>query len=300
MNSLGSPGLVVLFLGGAIVTWVAGTFLSKATDALDERLRLGEAMGGMILLAIAGSLPELAITVSAAASGNLGLAAGNLVGGIAVQTCVLVICDAVADRQTPLSYLVGSLVPVLEGVLVIAVCTTMLLGALLPPTVAIGHISPASIAIVAIWLGGLYILNRVRNAPRWDVHMPGSQPGRPHRWIRHPNAPVSFSSRSTLLVVFVFVAASVATLIVGVLIEVTGSLLADRVGINGVIFGATFISLATALPEISTGIVAVRLGDNQLAMGDIFGGNAFQLCLFLVADLVARKPLMPTIGMQNA
>ena len=302
MNSLalGFLGLLGIFVIGAIATWIAGIFLSKATDGLDERFGLGEAMGGMILLAIAGTLPELAITVSAAASGNLGLAAGNLVGGIAVQTCVLVICDAAADAKTPLSYLVGSLVPVLEGVLVVAVCTIMLLGALLPASVAIAHVSPASIAIVLTWLVGLYILNRVRNAPEWKVNMPGSRPGRLHRRIKHAKAPTSFSSRTTLFVVLVFTVASVVTLVAGVLLEVSGSMVANRVGINGVIFGATFMSVATALPEISTGIAAVRLNDNQLAMGDIFGGNAFQLCLFLVADLIAKKPLMPTIGVQNA
>ena len=57
---------------------------------------------------------------------------------------------------------------------------------------------------------------------------------------------------------------------------------------------------ATALPEISSGIAAVRLGDHALALGDIFGGNAFQLCLFLVADLVAGSPVLPTAGSQNA
>ena len=70
--------------------------LSKATDALDVRLGLGEELGGLLLLALAGSLPEVAITVSAAAGGHLGLAAGNLIGGIAVQTMVLLICDVVA------------------------------------------------------------------------------------------------------------------------------------------------------------------------------------------------------------
>jgi cation:H+ antiporter len=58
--------------------------------------------------------------------------------------------------------------------------------------------------------------------------------------------------------------------------------------------------LATALPEISSGIEAVRLGDHQLAIGDVFGGNAFQLCLFVVADLVAMKPTLPTTGAANA
>jgi cation:H+ antiporter len=35
-------------------------------------------------------------------------------------------------------------------------------------------------------------------------------------------------------------------------------------------------------------------------MGDILGGNAFQVCLFLVADLVAGKPVLPSAGNQNA
>jgi hypothetical protein len=54
--------------------------LAKATDLLDDRYGLGEALGGMILLSVAGSLPELAITISAAVAGNLGMAAGNLIG----------------------------------------------------------------------------------------------------------------------------------------------------------------------------------------------------------------------------
>ena len=51
-------------------------------------------------------------------------------------------------------------------------------------------------------------------------------------------------------------------------------LAADRAGVNGVIFGATALATATALPEINSGIAAVRLGDNALALGDIFCGNA--------------------------
>src|SRR5439155_15210424 len=88
--------LLLAFAAGAAATWVAGLYLSRSTDALDDRLRLGEAIGGLVFLAIAGSLPEAAITVSAALAGNLGLAFGNLIGGIATQTLVLVLCDAVS------------------------------------------------------------------------------------------------------------------------------------------------------------------------------------------------------------
>jgi hypothetical protein len=58
-------------------------------------------------------------------------------------------------------------------------------------------------------------------------------------------------------------------------------------------------SRRSALPEISSGIAAVRLGDNALAIGDVFGGNAFQVCLFLLADLVAGAPVLPTAGTLN-
>jgi cation:H+ antiporter len=128
VSGLDTPLLAVLFAGAAGVTWIAGIYLSKTTDALDVRFGLGEALGGLILLAITGSLPEIAITASAALSGHLDLAVGNLIGGVAVQTLVLVVLDAVSGPERPLSFRVGSLVPVLEALIVVVVLATALAG----------------------------------------------------------------------------------------------------------------------------------------------------------------------------
>jgi cation:H+ antiporter len=301
VTGLASPLLVLIFVLAAAATWIAGMALSNTTDALDARLGLGEELGGLLLLSVAGSLPELAITISAAAQGNLGLAAGNLIGGIAVQTMVLVICDIAVGPKRPLTFLVGALSPVLEGLLVTLVVSGVLMGALLKPSTAIGGVvSPASLGIVVIWTVGVYVINRVRKKPRWSVTMEGSRPGRRHHRDPHPTQPHPFASRTTAQVAGIFTGACVVTLGAGVALEMTGNTLADRAGVNGVVFGATILATATALPEISSGIAAVRLGDNALALGDIFGGNAFQLCLFLVADLVAGTPVLPTAGSQNA
>ena len=289
--------LVFVLASGA--TWVAGTELSKSTDEIDRRLGFGDAIGGMVLLAIAGSLPELAITITAARSDHLGLAAGNLIGGIATATMVLVVCDLFAAR--PLTYLVGSLVPVLEGLLVVLIVAIVLMGALLPKSEAIaGRFSPASLVIVVVWIAGVWVLNRTRSHPKWEVVMAGSQPGRPHRRVRHPTTDATRAQHSTQRVVTFFGVSAVVTLVAGVALEISGNELANRAGINGVVFGATFLAAATALPEISSGIEAVRLGDHQLAIGDVFGGNAFQLCLFVVADFFAAKPVLPTTGAANA
>jgi cation:H+ antiporter len=129
--------------------------------------------------------------------------------------------------------------------------------------------------------------------------MPGSKPGRRHhrepKPVLHP-----YAKASTARVAAIFLTACVVTLVAGVGLETTGNTLASRAGINGVIFGATILATATALPEISSGIAAVRLGDHALAVGDIFGGNAFQVCLFLLADLIAGSPVLPSAGRLNS
>ena len=58
MSSLGFGALLAIFLAAGAATWVAGLYLSKATDVLDDRFHLGEAVGGMLLLGLAGSLPS--------------------------------------------------------------------------------------------------------------------------------------------------------------------------------------------------------------------------------------------------
>lgn len=52
------------------------------------RLGLGSALGGLMLFAIATNLPEIAIVTAAAVSGNIGVAVGNILGGIAIQTVI--------------------------------------------------------------------------------------------------------------------------------------------------------------------------------------------------------------------
>ena len=166
MSSWGTPALLAVFLAAAIATWIAGLALSKTTDILDDRFKLGDAVGGVLLLGLAGSLPELAITASAAVSGNLSLAVGNLLGGIAMQTLVLVLLDATSRKKQPLTGLCD-LSPLFEALLVISVLLIALMGGLLPSSTALGPVSPASIGIVVFFVLGVFAINRARRKPAW-------------------------------------------------------------------------------------------------------------------------------------
>jgi cation:H+ antiporter len=292
VGGFSTPLLAVVFIAGAAATWFAGTFLSKSTDALDSRFGLGDDLGGLILLAITGTLPEIAITASAALSGHLDLAVGNLIGGVAVQTLVLVILDFAAGPRRPLSFMVGSLVPVIEALMVIVVLSTALAGAALPSSTNLFGASPTSYAVVILWVVGVWIVNRERKSPGWVGEAPEAAPGRRSHLESHPAGEHPYAKASTARVLMIFLAGALVTLAAGVVLQDSGSLLASRMGLQGAIFGATFLALATALPEISSGIAAVRLGDIQLAVGDILGGNSFQITLFLLADLLAGTPVI--------
>ena len=287
--SLGA--VLVVFAGAAVATWVAGLYLSKATDVLDDRFGLGDAVGGLLLLGLAGSLPELAITASAALSGDLSLATGNLLGGIAMQTLVLVFLDVTSKRKQPLSSLTVGPAPLLQAALVIVLVTLAIMGGFLPESTAIGPVSPMSLAIVAFFLLGVLAINRSRRRTAWQVA--GEAPPAAGEGENR------FKSSSTRTVVGLFGVASLITLVAGVALERTGNDLADDLGMNGVVFGATILAAVTALPEVSSGIQAVRLGAVGLAMSDIYGGNAVQLTFFLLADVLAGAPVLPQASAES-
>jgi cation:H+ antiporter len=292
MDSVATVPLILIFALAAMAIWTAGIRLSSSTDALDTRFKLGSALGGLLLLAIATDLPELAITITAAAHDNLGLAVGNLLGGIAIQTLVLAALDAATGPERPLTYIVGSLLLVLEGVLVIVVTVMAIMTTQLPPDTELLGVSPGTLGIVIAWFAGLMIVSRARENMRWQVKAEGADPGRTHAQRRSED-PKPHKDHSTTTVALIFAAAAGVTLVAGVIIERTSETLAARAGLSGPVFGATILAAATALPELSTGLAAVRNGDTELAMSDIFGGNAVLPALFIFADLVAGKPALP-------
>src|SRR5215216_110668 len=48
--AIGLGPLLAIFIAAAAATWVAGVYLSTATDVLDDRFGLGDAGGGLLLL----------------------------------------------------------------------------------------------------------------------------------------------------------------------------------------------------------------------------------------------------------
>ena len=290
-SGLGLAPLVLIFGAAAAAVWVAGIYLSRSTDTLDMRLGLGQALGGAILLAVATNLPELAITASAALAHDLGIAIGNILGGIAIQTVVLVVLDIAIGKESALTTRAASLVLGLEGLLVILVLAISVMGAQLPAGRPLGRIEPAALLIAVSWLVGVWLVNRARRGLPWHDST-GTAPGGQEKPLGHSKA-VAAEKMSLARAGAIFAAGAAVTLVAGIVLERSGERIASHVGLSGVVFGATILAAATALPEVSTGIASVKLGDFQLAVSDIFGGNAFLPVLFLLASVLSGSAILP-------
>ncbi|MFN2622903.1 MAG: sodium:calcium antiporter [Chthoniobacterales bacterium] len=287
------PILSAIFAAAGIVVWIAGVYVSKTTDVLSSRFKLGEALGGAILLAIVTNLPEIAITASGAMRNQLGIATGNILGGIAIQTVVLVVLDAFAiKKRAPLIGHAAGLDLVLEAVFVIVMLTLVVMGHQLPDALVWHGFTPDGLVICGTWIVGLYLIGKARGNLPWQSS--GDAPGgQPRRTERQKEEKAKGQKASTAWATIIFLIAATATLLAGVVLQQTSETMAKQMGLSGVVFGATILAAVTALPEISTGFAAVKLGDYKLAISDIFGGNAFLPVIFLVATLVSGKALLP-------
>ena len=65
----------------------------------------------------------------------------------------------------------------------------------------------------------------------------------------------------------------------------TAEIFSNETGLSTTFVGTLIIGLTTSFPEMSAVYAAVRMGSYDLAVGDIFGSNAFNMMVFLAMDL---------------
>lgn len=291
MASFSIPVLVLFFLAATGMVWWAGNRLSNTTDSIFARLDMDDAFGGLIVIAIVANLPDLAIVVTAAFSGDLGIASGNLLGGVAIQVVVLAVLDMLGGRSgPPLTSRTRTLVPVLEAVMVIFALGLVVLGAQMDP-ITWGRVEPVALLLPTAWLLGLLLIQRANKTMAWELDEDEPQPPAGEE---NPEIEASKGRLAFLLGV-----SAALTLIGGVVLERTSSAMADQFGMDGVVFGATILAAATSVPDLATGFQSAKLGNNEMLISQVFGAVAFLPSLFLVANVIAGQAVLPSANGTN-
>lgn len=91
----------------------------------------------------------------------------------------------------------------------------------------------------------------------------------------------------------------VVVLLAGSRLPYYGDLLAEKTGISRAFIGLFLMSVVTSLPEVMVGFSAAALVQSaDLAVGDILGSCAFNLCLIPLMELISKssKPLLTRVS----
>lgn len=282
MPDLSITSAILLFLVSGLLIWHFSNKLSGVVDAIDERWNLGDAFGGTIMLSVVTNLPEMVIVVTGTLQGNTSIALGNILGGIAMQTLLLVLFDHATRKNEPqpLCTLASAPAALIQGVFLCIILALVIAGAQFNQSFVSHRISPVETGIVATWLITLWLLHRTG-------HNKAVRSSRPAAASVSPGIPLS---NRQAVVSLAFIGAII--LIFGYFLATTSETIADHFGLSGVVFGATVLAFVTSLPEISSGLAYVKERKYAPIMADILGGNAFLPVLFLLANLLAGRSIL--------
>lgn len=287
---------VALFGGGAILIWLAGTRLSGYANAIADRTGVAKAFIGALLLGGITSLPEGATTLTAAALGRPSLAVNNIVGGIAMQVTVLAVADMVVPGEA-LSARVRQATVLLQASLLILILSFIAAGITVDDR-GVAGIGSWSAATFGASIVAFFLIHRHRQHESWEPEEPPKNTegtGDEEEARRYPSH--SQSDTSTRQLVSRTILAALVILIAGYLVARTGDALAAQTGLGQSFVGVLFVAVATSLPEASTTLGAVRLGQYAMAFSNIFGANILDASMVFLADVVGSGgPILNQVG----
>ena len=236
----------------------------------------------MLLLGGITSLPELATVTTSSIAGNAPLAVNNLLGSTAVNILLLAMADIVFGRGA-LTSVVAKPATLMQGVL-----GMMLLG-LVAMIVLSGDypVFGMGAGTIIIALGALLAIRIAARFERRRVWQPAEDAEGSASEDDGQSAP---DRRSLRRLVLVTAGLGFIILVAGVALSQSADAFAARTGLSSGMIGFVLVAFATSLPELSSIVAAVRQKRYELAVGDIFGTNLFNLMLLLVADLAASGP----------
>ena len=252
--------IVFLALGFFLLVKGADWFVDGASG-LARKLGIPQLVIGLTIVAMGTSLPEAAVSISAALRGNAEITIGNIVGsnilniliilGVTALIATLKVADSTVRYEIPfmivdtfvllwLGY-TGGQVTWLEGVILWV--------------------------LFLLYLRYLYMMAKKGKEEEREVEQ-----------------------LSTAKIIGLILA-GVVMIVAGSNFAVEGaSNLAKALGISQRFIGLTIVALGTSLPELVTSVSAARKHNADIAIGNIVGSNIFNI-LFIVGTTALITPV---------
>lgn len=262
---------------------LSGVRLSRYGDVIAEKTGMGGTWVGVLLMAAVTSLPELVTGASSVVLYDLPeIAAGDVIGSCMFNLLILAFLDF--RDPNPLSAHIHQRHTLSAGfgLLLLGLALLALVAGARAP--AIGWIGLHSLVFLAVYVFAMRTIFVFERAHLTDVaeQLTGE--------IRYADITLR---RATALY-----AASAAVLVAAaVMLPGAAEKLADETGLGQSFVGSLFVAASTSMPEVVVSIAAARLGALDMAAGNLFGSNIFNIAVLGIDDILyTNGPILASIS----
>lgn len=255
---------LLLFVVGLILIVKGGDLFVDAAGWIAEVSGIPKFIVGATIVSLATTMPEMIVSIMAAAEGKVDMAVGNAVGSVTANTALIfaVAMLFMSIKLTRRQYLTKSL-------LLLASSTVVLLASLT------GQFQFGG-TIVLFLLFFVFIFENVKQA---KLEMQDS---------KKPE----YSGKELVKNIVMFVLGAAGIVVGSRLLVNSGSAIAAYLGVPESIIAVTLVAVGTSLPELVTTITSIIKKQSSLSAGNIIGANIIDLCLILpLCDLVSAEKL---------
>jgi len=273
------------FLGVTGLIVFSGIKLTRYGDIISEKTGLSRLWLGMVLMAGVTSLPELATGLSAVSADLPDIAAGNIFGSCVFNVFILGILDTLS-RKVPLSSKInqGNILTAGMSVLLLGgVSLSLFLGDKLPGLGWIGLYTP-----LIAW----GYMGTMRMAFKFERKR---SPSLSERDKERPASRMTLRAAVGRYTLY-------ASMVVGAAIFLPSIAegLAEMTGLGRTFIGNIFVAISTSLPELTVSFASLRIGAVDMAVGNIFGSNIFNIFILAIEDVFYFKgPLLSFVESQH-
>lgn len=267
------------FVGSAVLILLAAHFLASSADTVAERTGLGRSFIGVVMLATATSLPELATGISSIAwLDSPDLAIGDAFGSNLFNLLIIGLADLywqngpVLNAVTRTSVMVGALGAGLIGLATLAIFVYSA-----TDLTSDWYLSPFTIVLILGFIAAMFLIYRHDRQMQEASEATDPDP--------QPQVVRTHHSLSRALLIYGLSAAVVVA--AAVWLSNTGEQIAETMHWEESFVGTQFLAISTSLPEIGTSFAALRLNAPDLAITNVLGSNVFNMGIVLFFDDIA-------------
>lgn len=275
------------FIACTTIIVYSGTRLSKYGDIIAEKTGLGKTWTGVVLLAATTSLPELITGLSSVAVFDVpDIAVGNVLGACMVNLLMIAWLD-VMSGDSPISARAhqGQVLTAAFGILLLALVSLSIGAAGHIPSVAwIGGYTPVFIAVYFVAMRLIFLYERKRIS----------------EFVAEVAREAHYEEISKRNAYTVYGINALALVAAATYLPRLGERIAEVTGLGQTFVGTIFISVSTTLPETVVSTAALRIGAVDMAFGNIFGSNIFNIVILAIDDIFyTREPLLLSVSMSH-